>query len=176
MNKHKENYLILKYLDVKRKLSATGSLKLLYNCIGMPPFLSPALVLCVFAHAYMQVHIYTYTNQKTMQWGGHLAVMTCYLCPARGRAAGGRVSPATRELGWRPRQLWEHGKIMGGTQRNEPFLCIWWHIPDPPPHLNITLPLLFIPACNKLLPSLKSCIYKRFYGGNLLSPFSSKGN
>lgn len=176
MNNHKENYLISKYLDVKRKLSTIGSLKLLNNCTGVPPFLSPVLVLYVFVHAYMHAHIYTYTNQKITQWGGHSAVMTCYLCPAWVRAAGGRVSPATRELEWRPRQLWEHGKTIGGGQKNEPFLCIWWHIPDPRPHLNMTLSLLFILAHNKLLPSLKSCIYKHFYGGNPLSPFSSKGN
>lgn len=162
-------------------MSATGSLKLLHNCAGVPPFLSPVLVLCVFIYAYMHAHIYTYMNQKITQgpcggWPlGCDWLVTGYLCPLWGRAAGGRVSPAARELGWRQSQL-RLGDVGGllGEHRNKPFLCVCWHVSDPRPLLNITLSLLFIPAHYKLLPSLKSCIYERFSGGNLLGPFTAK--
>ena len=44
--------------------------------------------------------------------------VTGYLCLVWHRAAGGRVSPAARELGWRQGQLWP-GNVGGllGEQR-----------------------------------------------------------
>lgn len=48
--------IISKFLDMKSKLSATGSLRLLNNSDGVPPFLCPLLVRCICLYYYIFTH------------------------------------------------------------------------------------------------------------------------
>lgn len=116
------------------------------------------LVLCVFIYTYLDAHVYTYRRQK-MTPG-----------PCSGWALGSDLCP----LQAGPALAGGPGRIIGGAERSKPFLCVCWHISTPHPYLNIASSLLFIPAHNKLLPSLQSCIYECFSRGNLQALSAAK--
>lgn len=121
---------------MKRKMSATGSLRLHNNSDGVPPFLSPLLLLCIFLYAYMHPHIYKYRNQNILQDLRSRCPLGQVGCVWPGSRPGSRAG--------------QHGRII--EEINKPLLCVCWHISDP--HLNITL--IFIPAHRKLLPFLNA--------------------
>lgn len=117
---------------MKRKMSATGSLRLHNNSDGVPPFLSPLLLLCIFLYAYMHPHICKYRNQNILQDLRSRCPLGQVGCVWPGSRPGSRAG--------------QHGRII--EEINKPLLCVCWHISDP--HLNI--------RCHALSLSVSSLI------------------